>query len=109
MKYSKLGLDSCVPMYSSEFFSKTLNHLYDNLCSIIKTHEGDINIALMIILSFIAAYWEFANEFSKEDLYMVLNALKLARSLDWKEFSFLYDSENFQKLDENYNKLVKLK
>jgi hypothetical protein len=109
MRFYKSDDNQIVPIFSSEYFSSKLNSLYDNFCSIIKYHEGDINISLIVLLSFIAAYWDYAEEFPVEDLHMILNVMKLVRSIGWSEFSFLYDSKNFHKLDEKYIKLTKTK
>ncbi len=108
-------------------FLGELNHFYDQMGAIIKqdyyklysdigkengweedydcTKNTDLYGIVLAAVTLIKENWSRVLFLSKENLYMVLNFIKLARLLDIPRY--LYDDffREYQKLDEEYRKL----
>lgn len=82
-------------------FRIDLNNKYNNLCSAIKKRKY-IKRVLKDMLLFIRDNFEYVNCLSKEELYMVFNCVRLARSEDIMEAIALSNEDKYQKLEENY-------
>lgn len=82
-------------------FRIDLNNKYNDLCLAIKKRRYAKRI-LQDILIFICNNFEYVNCLSKEELYMVLNCIRLARSEGMREAVNISSSEEYQKLEENY-------
>lgn len=85
-------------------FRVELNRSYNELCYSIRKNKKQIRTNLSNILSLISSNMDSLEFLSKEELYMALNVIKIARSKGYKKYSSLYNSEIFQKLDESYAK-----
>ena len=82
-------------------FSIRLNSLYNNLCHVIRKSKWQTKSILGEIVLLIDSHWENANKLPKDDLYMVLNCITLARSDKIPEI-LGYNEEEFQKLERKY-------
>lgn len=82
-------------------FRIDLNNKYNNLCLAIKKRKY-IKRVLKDMLLFIHDNFEYVNCLSKEELYMVLNCVRLARNEDIMEAVALSNEDKYQKLEENY-------
>lgn len=83
-------------------FCNELNRKYDELCFHVRKKKGYFNYYLGDILDFVCGHWEDVDKLPKEDMYMVLNVLKLARNVNMGMYWEYYESEKFQKMCENY-------
>ncbi len=61
-------------------FRLELNKKYNDLCYSIRKKKGSIPFYLKGICAFIIENWEYAKCLPREELYMVFNSIKLARS-----------------------------
>ena len=82
-------------------FYVELNNLYNQLCYGIKKRKWLIRPTLSKIVLLVEENWEQVYLLSREDMYMVLNCIKLARSAGISEI-LNYNKKEFQKLEENY-------
>lgn len=83
-------------------FSEELNNLYSKFCWSIKRNKNFIRHDLDELLRLIANNWDKVPSLPKEDLYIVINALKIAKSENYIWCKGLYDSDVFHELDESY-------
>lgn len=82
-------------------FRIDLNHKYNDLCFAIKKRKYAKRV-LKDILVFIHNNFDYVNCLSKEELYMVLNCVRLARSENIIEAINLSNEDKYQKLEDNY-------
>lgn len=87
-------------------FRVELNEGYNDLCYFIrKSWKKNIPIVLTSLLYLIKENWEHVDKLSYEELYMVLNVIKLARSQKNMEAIHLAETDLFRRLNEEYSKL----
>lgn len=103
MNNEELVLQQGMTQLDSVFaFRIELNKNYSNLCWSIRKQKKSIPMYLRQILYLIEDNWEYVQQVPMEELYMVLNVLKLARSQGYKKYSYMYDSLVFHALDESF-------
>ncbi len=101
----KKQIESKQPGYC---FRMELNSEYDYLCYCIKKRKKLIRKCLGKIVLLIGRNWKYINFLSTEEMCIVLNCLKLARSENISEI-LGYNVQEYNKLDEMYiNRCKKL-
>ena len=85
-------------------FKLQLNEEYSLLCWMIHHNKKKICSQFINILEFIIENWEYVDFLANEEIYMVLNIIKLAHSKGMTKVNFIYESEKFQTLNENFTK-----
>lgn len=86
-------------------FKVELNGLYNKLCFSIQKSKKSIPVVLNELLCLIQKNWEHVDKLPYEELYMVLNVIKLARSQKNVKALRLAATNLFQQKNEEYSKL----
>ncbi len=98
MNHNELTVKRIMP----QTFSEKLNNYYDMLCSAIRKNAKNADFILEEIVKFLKDNWDLVGTLSKENLYMVLNCIVLAKSQCQETAVEMFQSEQFQNLRENY-------
>ena len=83
-------------------FCNELNRKHDKLCFHVRKKKSNFRHCLRDILDFVCGHWESVDKLPREDMYMVLNVLKFARSVNLGMYEEYYKSGEFQEMCENY-------
>lgn len=83
-------------------FRDELDKKYTELCWAVKRNKKAIRHYLIETLKVISGNMIYLEDLPKEELYMALNVIKLARSQGYEKYKHLYESEIFIRLDESY-------
>ncbi len=90
-----------VPQYNFENF---LIQYYDELCFAVSHGEGNALICLEKTLHLIYNSLNSLKDLSKENFYMVINTIKLAKSVNWKMAFYISQKDVYQNFEEDYKR-----
>lgn len=94
-----------VLLHPALHFKVELNGLYNKLCFSIYKSKKSLPLVLNELLYLIQENWEYVDKLPYEELYMVLNVIKLARSQKNSKALRLAATSSFQQMNEEYSKL----